>query len=320
MKRFAPKTLVVGELNVDLIMDQLSGMPGFGKELEADVMNLTLGSSSAIFASNLSSLGSHVSFSGMIGDDLFGHFIKSDLKSKGIDTRSVITSQRYNTGITVAFNKGDDRMMVTYPGAMKYFGLDEIDTGLFNDYSHLHSAAIFFQPKLKSRLSELFEMAKNAGLTTSLDTQWDPSEKWDLDIEKLLPHLDYFMPNEQELLNLTGSTTLDEAIDSISELCNCLILKRGRNGASMYCKGKVTHFPAFEVEEFVDAIGAGDSFNAGFIYSILNGSSSEEALKFGTASAAVSTMSSGGTGAIKSAHQVREIAANLKFQTNQVHH
>ncbi|MEP6951356.1 MAG: carbohydrate kinase family protein, partial [Ginsengibacter sp.] len=80
LKKF--DVIVVGELNVDLILNQIESFPEIGKEKLADNMILTLGSSSAIFASNLSALGMRVSFVAKIGNDIFGHFCKDQLTEK----------------------------------------------------------------------------------------------------------------------------------------------------------------------------------------------------------------------------------------------
>lgn len=308
MKASTKKTLVVGELNVDLIMDRLSAPPELGKEQRAEEMNLVLGSSSAIFASNLASLGTPVTFCGKVGADHFGDFVKEELKSRQIDISPVITDLSLKTGLTVAFNQDDDRMMVTYPGAMEHLGLEDIDPALFEDHHHLHVAAIFFQPRLRESLTKLFQNARRAGLTTSLDTQWDPSENWDLNLASLLPHVDYFLPNEQELLHLTGSIDFEEAVDSVAGFMHTLVVKRGALGARLIRNDQQIDMPAYKVADFKDAIGAGDSFNAGFIHARLHDLPYDEALRFGTMTAAVSTQATGGTGAIQSAEQVRRLA------------
>src|SRR5690348_1290984 len=110
--------LVAGELNIDMILDQLEKFPVIGKEILANKITVTLGSSSAIFASNLSALGVSVTFCGCIGNDNFGEKILSDLAEKNVGINNVIRSNTADTGITVALNFNQDRAMVTYPGAM----------------------------------------------------------------------------------------------------------------------------------------------------------------------------------------------------------
>ncbi|MEX0995027.1 MAG: carbohydrate kinase family protein, partial [Balneolaceae bacterium] len=197
--------MVVGELNIDLILDQLNKAPRFGEEQRAEDMTLTMGSSTAIFASNCTSLGSDVAFCGKVGTDNFGKYVMEALSARGIYTDFVIVDEKLKTGATIIFNYMNDRMMVTYPGAMESLTVEEIPTDLFKKSRHLHTSSIFFQPRIKNNLVTLFKKAKKHGLTTSMDTQWDPDEKWELHLEKLLPELDFFLPNEQELLLMTAT-------------------------------------------------------------------------------------------------------------------
>ena len=300
------KILVIGELNVDLIMDQLHGEPEYGKEQKASEMNLVMGSSSAIFACNIAALGTPASFAGMVGDDMFGKFVHHSLVQKGVNIDHVKTSKTAKTGVTVAFNKADERLMVTHPGAMELFGQDDLAPSLFNEFDHLHISSIFFQPQLKKDLASILQSAKEAGLTTSMDVQWDPEEVWDLDLTMLLGNIDLFMPNETELLNLTGSETPDEALQSVAEFDTKFVIKQGRKGSLYQHKGRRLTQDAFFLDGFADAIGAGDSFNAGYIHAYLHGEDPEECLKQGSITAAVSTLQPGGTAAIKSYQQVQK--------------
>ncbi|WP_234567321.1 carbohydrate kinase family protein [Rhodohalobacter sp. 614A] len=308
--------MVIGELNVDLIFNQLNKAPEFGKEQRADQMTLTLGSSSAIFASNCSSLGSNVAFCGKVGGDSFGDFVMKSLNQKNVNADNVFTEQDLKTGATVIFNHEGDRMMVTHPGAMEHMTVDEIPDELFKKSRHLHTSAIFFQPGIKKDLVKMFSKAKEFGLTTSMDTQWDPEEKWEIDIEKILPVLDFFLPNEDELVALTGSSNLDEALEKIDGFDTCVIVKRGTKGALMQKNGEKTSINAYQVDDFVDAIGAGDSFDAGFISSFLKGKSLDESLKMGNLTAAVSTTAAGGTTAIKSFDKVIEKGKSLELSSS----
>lgn len=298
--------LVVGELNVDLIFNQLNKSPEIGKEQRADEMTLTLGSSSAIFASNCSSLGSKVTFCGKIGNDSFGDFVLQSLKNKKVDTDFVLVDDKLKTGATIIFNYNDDRMMVTHPGAMKHLAVEEIPDEALKKSRHLHTSSVFFQPGLKKDLVKLFSKAKDLGLSTSMDTQWDPDEKWDIDIDQLLPLLDFFLPNENEFLELTRSTNLQIALQKVSKHDTCVVVKRGTNGALMQKNYESISIPAYHIPDFVDAIGAGDSFDAGLISSFLKGNNLRDSFEFGNLAAAVSTTEAGGTTAIKSFDQVVE--------------
>jgi len=305
--------MVVGELNIDLIMSRLSNPPELGKEQRADDMELTLGSSTAIFASNCSSLGLDVAFCGKVGTDSFGKFVMNALAERRVNADAVIVDPGLKTGATIIYNYDNDRMMVTHPGAMEHLSVEEVPESLFAESRHLHTSSIFFQPLLKSRLPDLFRKAKEHGLTTSMDTQWDPDEAWDLDLEATLPHLDFFLPNDQELMQLTATSSVDDALDKLRAYKTVTVVKMGTEGAVMQAGGERTSLPAWHVPDFADAIGAGDSFNAGFIHSWLNDKPLEECLSFGNLTAAVSTTAYGGTAAIRSLDQVREKAQQLEL-------
>ena len=184
--------LVIGELNVDLIFDQIEKFPEMGKEMIAERMTVTLGSSSAILASNLSTIGAKVRFVGQLGQDSFGDHVISSLQSRGVNTDYILRSPKHATGATVVLNYGENRAMVTYPGAMKYLTVYDIPDEAFTTCRHLHLSSVFLQPGIANDLIALFKKAKSLGLTTSIDPQWDPSERWDIALPSLLPHIDLF--------------------------------------------------------------------------------------------------------------------------------
>ncbi len=297
--------LVVGELNIDLILNKIEKFPEMGKEVIAREMKQTLGSSSAIFANNLSILGSKVTFLGKVGFDSYAAQISASLKASGVDVAQILKSASHLTGLTVAFNYDNDRAMVTYPGAMNDLTLKDISDDILKTASHLHVSSIFLQEGLKPDVVELFRRAKNLRLTTSIDPQWDPNEKWDLDLKALLPNVDVFLPNETEIRKLTGTGTIEEAINKIKPYCKVVVIKNGTKGAIMWDKATIVTKPAYLNNNVVDAIGAGDSFNAGFISKFIKHRPLEECLDFGALMGAVNTTAAGGTGAFKNLDAVK---------------
>ena len=303
------EVVVVGELNVDLILNQIATFPEIGKESMAQAMTLTLGSSSAIFASNLSSLGARVTFLGKIGKDIFGNLVLDSFRSKKVDTSMIIQSEKFATGATVVLNFDQDRAMVTHAGAMEHLTIGDILPIDSSVAGHLHFSSYFLQTGLKKDIVDLFREAKAAGLTTSLDPQWDPWEKWDLDLEKVLPYVDLFLPNEKEFYNLTRTSSLEAAFKKVSPFANTIVVKQGSKGSVSYYKGRVATEPAFVNETVVDSIGAGDSFNAGFVYKFIRGATIQECQEFGNLIGAISTTAPGGTGAFT---DIQNIMKNAK--------
>lgn len=291
------EVLVIGELNVDILLNNINGFPVIGREILADNLTLTLGSSSAIFAANLSSLGVATSFCGMVGKDMLGKFILNELNNKQVNTSLVTESPEYQTGLTMILNYQQDRANVTYCGAMDYFSIKNIPADKFSHFKHLHLSSYFLQKALQKDVIQLFKTAHDAGLSTSIDIQWDPANEWKFPFKECLPYVDFFLPNEAEILALTGAGQLSDAFDILSPFANTIAVKRGINGATAYYKGNIIHATPYIHAHFADAIGAGDSFNAGFISSFLRGKSLQESLHFGNLAGAINTTAAGGTGA-----------------------
>ncbi len=302
--------IVIGELNVDLILNNIDSFPEMGKEKLAHKMDLVLGSSSAIFASNLSSLGAKVGFIGKIGNDIFGNLVKESLKSKNVQIELLKIDDKLKTGATIVLNFDEDRAMVTHTGAMEHLTIDDINPDDLAKSKHLHVSSVFLQPGIKNNIVEIFRMAKEKGLTTSLDPQWDPAEKWDLDLENLLSFVDVFIPNEEEIKHLTGKQNVNDAIDMLNGFANTIVVKMGSKGSVSWHKGQLNMEPAFLNKNVVDAIGAGDSFDAGFIYMFVQGKELKECQRFGNLMGALNTTAAGGTAAFTNFSEIMEKAKN----------
>jgi sugar/nucleoside kinase (ribokinase family) len=316
MKKY--DVLVIGELNVDLILNNLHDFPQIGKEIIAEDMQLTLGSSSAIFASNLSIIGAQVAFLGIVGNDDFGNQILNSLSQKKVSTEYIIRHSEYRTGATIALNYGEDRAMITFPGAMEHLNPGDITSQMLLDCGHLHVSSVFLQPGIQHYLPQIFRLAKENGLTTSLDTQWDPAEKWNLDLKKILPSVDIFFPNLKEILAMTKSRDVHSALDSLKEYAHIIAVKMGKAGSLGFLEGKKILSECFYNPDLVDAIGAGDSFNAGFVFKFLQEADLEQCLRYGNLMGAINTTASGGTTAFTDLDQVKKTALKeFNFQLDE---
>ncbi|MCW3116881.1 MAG: sugar kinase [Chitinophagaceae bacterium] len=312
---FNTDVLVVGELNVDLVMNGMEEYPEIGKEKLAGDMEFALGSSAAIFASNLSALNVKVAFIGKAGSDVLGQFCRNQLKSRGVDTTLIVLDESLKTGVTIALNYGEDRAMVTYQGAMKYLTIQDVPDKYLREARHLHFSSFFLQPGFKDELGKLFQIAKSYGLSTSFDPQWDPSEKWDIDLQTILPYVDIFLPNANELRALTKTGSIIEGINVLKDKAGIMAVKDGTNGALIWDGKRIFCQPAFTHNFFVDAIGAGDSFNAGFVKMFLQGKDAIECAEYASLMGALNTTEAGGTGAFVSPKQVKNSVLK-KFNKN----
>lgn len=302
--------LALGELNIDLILNDIAGFPQIGKEILADSCTMALGSSTAIFAANAAALGSKVSFLGMIGKDDFGSFIERVLKERGVDTSMLVKTSDFDSGITVCMNYGQDRANVTYAGAMEHMGYEQISKIDFSLTKHVHISSLFLQGQLKKDIIPIIKHIKQYGVTVSLDTQWDPSEQWDVDWNALLPLIDVFMPNAQELQSITGTQNVEDAIAAVQKMVKVLVVKNGMLGSIMLIgEGIRRQVPALLNSNPVDCIGAGDSFNAGFVSAFVKGESLEDCQDAGNLTGAISTTAAGGTGAFASPQKIAEAKA-----------
>ncbi|MCM8570351.1 carbohydrate kinase family protein [Gramella jeungdoensis] len=291
------KILVVGELNIDLILNNIQGFPEIGSEKIADKMDFTLGSSSAILATNIAALGVSTSFCGLLGKDSFGKFILKELHTKNVDTRFVQLSEINKTGITVVMNYDQDRANVTYCGAMNELSIEHVPWNNLTEFDHLHFSNYFLQPGIQNDIVELFKKSKEAGISTSLDLQVDPEDEWKFNYQECLPFVDVFLPNEKELLRLSRRNSLEEAINHIKQFTNILALKLGDQGGRVIHESEDIALKPYLNNKYVDAIGAGDSFNAGFLKKYLDGASLTECLDYANLTGSLSTTAAGGTGA-----------------------
>ncbi len=289
--------MVIGELNVDLILSGGDVAPEFGqKEKLVEKMELVLGSSSAIFACGAARLGLRTAFIGKLGEDGFGRLMLRTLKAAGVATAFVIVDPAIKTGLSLNLVRAADRAILTYLGSIAALDTAEVDLSTVRRARHLHVSSYFMQKGLQEGLAGVFAAAREAGLTVSFDTGWDPQEKWDAEsaISKILAHVNVFMPNEEEARAITGARRLEEAMERLSRQVDILAVKRGEKGALARRGQETWEHPAFPVE-VVDTIGAGDSFNAGFLYGYLSGLPLAESLRLGCACGALVTARPGGT-------------------------
>jgi len=285
--------LIAGEINPDLI---LSGnvIPEFGQvEKLVDSAALTVGSSSSIFACGAARLGLKVAFTGLCGDDVFGRFMLDEMSKRGVDVSNVIVSTDGQTGLSVILNNQADRAILTHPGLIAELRASDISDELLNQSRHLHVASYFLQTKFQSDLPNLFRHARSLGLTTSLDTNYDPSEKW-TGFDELLSVTNVFLPNEKEAVSLSEESNVDLAADRLGSRVEALAIKLGAEGALGVREGARVRVASIPVK-VIDTIGAGDSFDAGFLFGYLNQWNLEKSLRLACVCGALSTQEAGGT-------------------------
>jgi sugar/nucleoside kinase (ribokinase family) len=288
--------LVVGELNADLIL-RGDVAPAFGQaEQLIDDATLTLGSSSAIFACGAARLGLRVVFVGKAGEDEFGRFVVRELAARGVDTSGIVIDAAIPTGLSVILSRPADRAILTHPGSIAALRYDEIDQSLLPRARHLHLGSYFMLDALRPDVARLFDAAHSHGRSVSLDTNYDPAETWDGGLADVLSRVDIFLPNETELCAIAGVDNTDSALDRLAKRVPILAAKLGERGA-IARRGAESAYAAAPPTQVVDTTGAGDSFDAGFVYCYLAGWDLARSLRLACACGSLSTRAAGGTGA-----------------------
>ena len=292
---------IAGELNLDLILYGLPEQLAPERELLADRMMLTLGSSSAIVAHNLAALGSRVGFQSRIGEDQLGQIALERLQQGGVDVSLVRRIPgSATTGLTVILYHEAWRNILTYAGTISELTLEDLDLAYLADSRHFHFSSYYLQRAIRPKVGELFQHLKSKGLTISLDTNDDPDDRWEGGLREILRYVDVFLPNEREACKAAGTEDLETAIHMLSELVPLVVVKLGRKGALAQRGGERTVSPPLKVEA-VDPVGAGDSFDAGFLHEYMRGSDLATCLASGNRAGALSTTRPGGTEAFRDA-------------------
>jgi sugar/nucleoside kinase (ribokinase family) len=293
--RGGKRVLVVGEINVDLICQGYHAFPSPGREVLVDDFQMVLGSASAICAMGLARLGTPVTFFGKVGDDPSGRFCLDAMRERGIDLGAVVVDPGLKTGVTVAITSPVDRALVSFLGSIASLRERDVPRALLSAADHLHVSSFYLQEGLRPGVKTLFREARAAGLTTSLDPGFDPSERWERDLLDLLADVDVFFPNEVELRALSRCDDPEEAVRQLQGGSTLVVAKLGAEGAmAIDDQGRAVRVPAPRVD-VTDTTGAGDSFDAGYLHAWLGGAPLADCLRLGVACGALSTLGLGGT-------------------------
>jgi sugar/nucleoside kinase (ribokinase family) len=314
--------LVVGDANPDLVL-RGDVVPRFGQaEQLLDGADLVLAGSAGIVAAGTARLGLRTALVAHVGRDLFGQLVVSALDERGVDVSSVHVEGDVPTGLSVILSAPGDRAILTRLGALARLDPDAVGDGLLARARHVHVASWFLLPGLVERGARLLARARAAGCTTSLDTNWDPAQRW-AGVRDALPVTDVLLPNEVELVALaaalgpsdpstsrtssgpTGPTgpseyarrapaDLDEVAGRLRAAGPDVAAKAGAAGALGWdADGR--HRAAGVRVEVVDTTGAGDSFDAGFLAARLDGRPFAECLRWAAVCGSLSTRAAGGT-------------------------
>jgi sugar/nucleoside kinase (ribokinase family) len=221
------------------------------------------------------------------------------LSAVGVDiSRMKRGTGKTSTGLTVVLPYPQHRYILTYPGTMFEMQYSDIDMDYLRTARHLHLSSFYLHRALRPRILNLFQQAKEAGLTTSLDTNDDPDNKWEQDLLEVLKYVDIFLPNDREAKKIAGTDDLSQALNLLVRFAKVVVVKRG-SGSALCRRGDEQWSLGPPAVEMVDDVGAGDTFDAGFIHSYLLGAKLEDCLAFANVVAAYSATKGGGTEAFR---------------------
>jgi sugar/nucleoside kinase (ribokinase family) len=289
--------LCIGEVNVDLVLSGVERLPRFGEEVLAGGMGMHVGGCTANVATFMARLGMRAALRARVGRDDFGDFAISELERAGVSTEFILRDDSLRTGLSVSLSGLEDRAFVTYVGTIDSLTRADVDDDLLARARHAHIGSFYLQRKLQPDIRSILGRARELGLTTSLDTGYDPFEKWDSDILSVLDSVDVFLPNEMEACEISGQSQARLGARKLAEHARRVALKLGAEGSMLFSQvvgGEPEEVFArgFRVK-VVDTTCCGDAFNAGFITAMLQGDSPEECLRRGNASGAIVAGGSG---------------------------
>lgn len=289
--------VVLGDANPDLVLRGGDVEPVFGQEERlVEEGTLTVGGSGAIMACAAARLGLHVGFVGVVGDDPFGVFMRVELESRGVDLRGLLVDPHRPTGITVVLARRDDRAILTAPGTISDLRGSLIDADLLRAARHVHVSSYFLQGSLRADLPALFDEVRAAGVSTSVDPNWDPEQRWDGGLLRLLSQTDLFLPNSAEARAITGIDDIDVAAESLAGRGGTVAIKFG-DGGGMVVRGEdAIRVPGIAVN-VIDTTGAGDTFDAGYLAGHLAGWPMQRCLALANICGGLSTQAAGGVAA-----------------------
>lgn len=288
--------ITIGDMCVDLIVYLGQTAIRFG-QVEQWVPDyfLEMGGSTCIFACQAAKLGLRAGILGRVGDDAYGHLILRRLQDCGVDTRFVAIDRRLKTGLGLALNREDgDRAILTYGGSLNAIYPQDVSDGFLASARHLHYGSYYLQTNLLAHVPDIFKRARGLGLTISLDTNWDPAEAWDGGLLRALAYTDVLLVNENEALAMTRSASIVEAAGELLKYVRVVAIKRGPQGAYVADRDRAVAVPVAPAERVVDTVGAGDSFDAGFIAGWLRGLPMERCATIGNACGRATLAAPGG--------------------------
>ena len=303
---------VYGDVNIDLVVPGVESLPAPGTEVETPVMETFVGGGAALFALGLAKLGLTPVFQGSVGRDMYGVYIRDLFRELGVDDCLLRDSEDKKTGISISFTNEKDRCFLTYRGTNEGLSLRHMDLSELPGARHVHVTGY----EGRSNHAEYFDMLKKikalGDVTVSFDVGWDTSGEWYEGIFDLLPLIDVLFMNETECAHYTRCENIEEGARRLAQKAGMAVIKLGKKGALAVKNGEAVSLPTYDAK-VVDTTGAGDSFNAGFVYGFLRGLSLSDCLKCGNGCGSLSVTKLGGNTGFPFRAELEEFIATADY-------
>ena len=294
------KDTIIGIGNIYLETDFLGVNSGEQDSLEPNKSYSStsyetyVGGSTTNFIKQLKKLGRNVGLIARIGKDETGKEVKRLLEADGITVEYLVESEEVQTSIVVGIvlSHNGEHIPVIGGDANQNLRFSDIDFGLslFNEASAVYLSGYFKQEKLWRDYPTLFSQLKDKGIKVFVDPQRLYPDTQDEQLEVFRASLRYvegLFLNEQEIKGITKEDDQREALEKLSaDGPKFIALKLGERGCVVCSDGNYYESEGISVS-VVSTVGAGDSFNAGFITQYLLGKSLEGCAHFANATAAL---------------------------------
>ena len=262
------KVIVIGDAYIDFIFPGIDRYPNLDEEIIVPKFEIRAGGSAGYSAMVLSSLDVRVNISSNVGDDFLSKFWLDSLSKSGVNVNLVNVVRGGQIGVGGVFLQKIGRSFITFRGANVIYREKYTNDNVSNTF--LMITGFSQAPYLWN--TDFIEFIKKLEKETIiiLDTNWSIGN-WLEIFERIIPYVNYLLINNTEIGKLTNENDLYLAGQKlINKGCDTCIIKKGALGCSIIKKGHIYNVPANIVEP-LDLNGAGDFFNAGFVYGLLNG-------------------------------------------------
>lgn len=299
------KIACVGILVADVIVEPVKNYPEKGILEPVNSITMHNGGNAMTASINLRKLGVESSIIGMVGDDMFGEFLKGRLEKAGVETKGLkISSQTQTSASVLMIDKSGERSFFHCTGTNAVFSEKDIDYSEIQKCDAVFVTGSFLMDNFDGEETMKFlKRCKEMGKTTFLDVCWDAKGQWGKLLDMSMPYIDYFMPSIDEAVCIAGKEEPEEIADIfVSKGVKNVIIKLGSKGSYLRKEGGTAGkvFKPFYVENPVDTTGAGDSFCSGFLSAYARENSPEECMLFANAVGAHCVTEKGATTGIKS--------------------